>query len=611
MHSISEDDFTRENQAHLRDRRCRETQPQPPPPPPPSTRGARSRVSKTTTTATQNPNRRHHPHRRRSRRRKRKRRNVAAKRRYSSRPTTTPTPRRGGKRREDPTSTTANAASTPRGEDADADRRLVADADADGDGDADADGRGASRAVPARVAADERFRAREKLEDAIAARGRKPDGGAARFRGGGGGGVCGDGEVRGKAYAQKMRALLNAIRGNPAVGAGVEGERRRAARSAVRDDPGGARARGTLEARDRRAGGTKATRRGGPRSARRGGGGGGERRSSRRITGNDGGNTERRVEERLWNEKRPRRKSRSRTRRNDDIGDSTLVVFARRASRLLDHDTRTRVALVLDAADARARRHFSRRASLLATRTPRRDDDPHGPSCGARVRRARRRASPRASVPRRPQPRRPIGAPRWMPPVAFSSASVARAAPDAASRDPSARLATSRHARRGRGPPSPPPSPSPPRPPPPTPPPRPTSTGATSGTPSRSADLSDDAPSAFTLLGEPLVFWRDHTANAPDGTPTWRCTADKCPHRLVPLSEGRVNESGEIECGYHGWTFDGASGKCTSIPQLPSEGTALDTALASPRSCVTPYPTKLAQGMLWVLPKSRAGVARV
>ena len=118
------------------------------------------------------------------------------------------------------------------------------------------------------------------------------------------------------------------------------------------------------------------------------------------------------------------------------------------------------------------------------------------------------------------------------------------------------------------------------------------------------ADLSDDAPMTFTLLGEPLVFWRDHTANAPDGTPTWRCTADKCPHRLVPLSEGRVNESGEIECGYHGWTFDGASGKCTSIPQLPSEGTALDTALASPRSCVTPYPTKLAQGMLWVLPKS-------
>lgn len=113
-------------------------------------------------------------------------------------------------------------------------------------------------------------------------------------------------------------------------------------------------------------------------------------------------------------------------------------------------------------------------------------------------------------------------------------------------------------------------------------------------------DVDDSAPLPFTLLGEPLVFWRDPTAKEL----TFRCTADKCPHRLVPLSEGRVNEKGEIECGYHGWTFDGSSGACTSIPQLPSESKAMETALASPRSCVTPYPTQVAQGMLWVLPKS-------
>ena len=154
------------------------------------------------------------------------------------------------------------------------------------------------------------------------------------------------------------------------------------------------------------------------------------------------------------------------------------------------------------------------------------------------------------------------------PPVAFSSASVARAAVDAASRDLQCARPPSRHARRGatlvptavagpprrrrrrrlrlgrRG-------------------------GATSDPDAFEADLSDDAPMTFTLLGEPLVFWRDHTANAADGTPTWRCTADKCPHRLGALSEAEwVNESGEIECGYHGWTFDGASGKRTSIPQL-------------------------------------------
>jgi phenylpropionate dioxygenase-like ring-hydroxylating dioxygenase large terminal subunit len=109
------------------------------------------------------------------------------------------------------------------------------------------------------------------------------------------------------------------------------------------------------------------------------------------------------------------------------------------------------------------------------------------------------------------------------------------------------------------------------------------------------ADLEDDAPLTFTLLGEPLVFWRDKSGEM-------RCVADRCPHRLVPLSEGRVNETGELECGYHGWTFTG-EGKCTSIPQI-EQGTGLETALKSPRSCVAAYPTKEAQGMLWVYPTS-------
>ena len=45
-------------------------------------------------------------------------------------------------------------------------------------------------------------------------------------------------------------------------------------------------------------------------------------------------------------------------------------------------------------------------------------------------------------------------------------------------------------------------------------------------------DLEEEAPLTFTLLGEPLVFWRD-------GSGEMRCVADRCPHRLVPLSEGR------------------------------------------------------------------------
>ena len=30
---------------------------------------------------------------------------------------------------------------------------------------------------------------------------------------------------------------------------------------------------------------------------------------------------------------------------------------------------------------------------------------------------------------------------------------------------------------------------------------------------------------------------------------------DICPHRMAPLSEGRV-EGNAIQCGYHGWEFD-------------------------------------------------------
>ncbi|CAN0004615.1 unnamed protein product [Ectocarpus sp. 4 AP-2014] len=46
----------------------------------------------------------------------------------------------------------------------------------------------------------------------------------------------------------------------------------------------------------------------------------------------------------------------------------------------------------------------------------------------------------------------------------------------------------------------------------------------------------------------------------------WR-TFLRCPHRWAPLSEGRVDqESGRLQCIYHGWEFEG-DGKCGSIPQ--------------------------------------------
>ncbi len=44
---------------------------------------------------------------------------------------------------------------------------------------------------------------------------------------------------------------------------------------------------------------------------------------------------------------------------------------------------------------------------------------------------------------------------------------------------------------------------------------------------------------------------------------------DRCPHRNVPLSEGKVCD-GEIQCPYHGWRFN-SKGELSHIPSLPTQ----------------------------------------
>src|SRR5215207_36331 len=71
------------------------------------------------------------------------------------------------------------------------------------------------------------------------------------------------------------------------------------------------------------------------------------------------------------------------------------------------------------------------------------------------------------------------------------------------------------------------------------------------------------APLARTLLGVPLVLFRDA-----QGRPA--TLLDRCPHRNVPLSIGRVTQSGLLECGYHGWQFEGG-GSCLLVPGLRAD----------------------------------------
>ena len=72
-------------------------------------------------------------------------------------------------------------------------------------------------------------------------------------------------------------------------------------------------------------------------------------------------------------------------------------------------------------------------------------------------------------------------------------------------------------------------------------------------------EFTDKAkPHKFMFMGNDIVIWNDGKQ--------WRAFEDSCPHRGVPLSEGRVEANGELLCAYHAWKFDG-EGKCTSIPQ--------------------------------------------
>jgi len=56
--------------------------------------------------------------------------------------------------------------------------------------------------------------------------------------------------------------------------------------------------------------------------------------------------------------------------------------------------------------------------------------------------------------------------------------------------------------------------------------------------------------------------------------------------RLINLIlRGRVvPETRSIQCSYHGWTFDGASGACQHIPQ--ASDTIETAAIKNPKSCV-------------------------
>jgi phenylpropionate dioxygenase-like ring-hydroxylating dioxygenase large terminal subunit len=64
---------------------------------------------------------------------------------------------------------------------------------------------------------------------------------------------------------------------------------------------------------------------------------------------------------------------------------------------------------------------------------------------------------------------------------------------------------------------------------------------------------------------------------------------DACPHRLLPLSMGRL-KGDAIECGYHGVVFD-CTGKCMRVP---------GQEMIPANAVVKTFPTHENMGLVWI-----------
>jgi nitrite reductase/ring-hydroxylating ferredoxin subunit len=79
-----------------------------------------------------------------------------------------------------------------------------------------------------------------------------------------------------------------------------------------------------------------------------------------------------------------------------------------------------------------------------------------------------------------------------------------------------------------------------------------------------SREVTAARPLAVDIGDQPVVLWRDAQGIA-------RALEDRCPHRRAPLSRGCVRENGWLQCGYHGWSYDGETGRLKEIPNMKDE----------------------------------------
>ncbi|EXC34489.1 Protochlorophyllide-dependent translocon component 52 [Morus notabilis] len=107
-------------------------------------------------------------------------------------------------------------------------------------------------------------------------------------------------------------------------------------------------------------------------------------------------------------------------------------------------------------------------------------------------------------------------------------------------------------------------------------------------------DLDKRVPHGKKVIGLDVVVWWDRNES------DWKVFDDSCPHRLAPLSEGRIDQWGRLQCVYHGWCFNG-SGDCNFIPQAPPDGPPVHTFK---KACAAIYPSTVQNGIVWFWPNT-------
>src|SRR3546814_5045186 len=80
----------------------------------------------------------------------------------------------------------------------------------------------------------------------------------------------------------------------------------------------------------------------------------------------------------------------------------------------------------------------------------------------------------------------------------------------------------------------------------------------------RSEEVTDKKPLGINIGDQPVVLWRDKQGIV-------RALEDRCPHRRAPLSLGCIRDNGWIQCGYHGWSYEGDTGRLKEIPNMKDQ----------------------------------------